>query len=204
MSGEYQDRRSLNTIDCSKTIWILATNALDDTILKFCAVNPDIFSDDQSTAQQLAKKLSKELRVAFLDRFGAPVTGRVSDFVPFLPFSQGEQAVVVQKFLLELSEKVRAPVNLSHGPEEQLLGNVRLRVRRDAHVCAHLAASEYSQELGARSLRTAVEHVEDRLVERYLDEDKEIDEEAGLREFVVDLNGGEIVVSMSAGGQQRG
>ncbi|KAJ9158282.1 ATPase, aaa-2 [Coniochaeta hoffmannii] len=217
-NGEYQDRRSLATIDCSRTIWILATNALDDTIIQFCGANPAILQqgndggsanggtngnggDDDAASQRLAKKLATALRAAFLDRFGAPVTGRVSDFIPFLPFSRGEQAVVVHKFLLEMAGRVRDPVRLRPGPEadgEQLLGNVRLRVRRDTSVCARLAETEYSEELGARSLRKAVEDVQDRLVESYLDEDREIEEGEGeglIQEFVVDVKGDEVVVS---------
>ena len=215
-NGEYQDRRSLATIDCSRTIWILATNALDDTIIQFCGANPGILQqgDDGGNSSSsstnntggsddagLAKKLATSLRAAFLDRFGAPVTGRVSDFIPFLPFSRGEQAVVVHKFLLEMAMRVADPVRLRPGPEadgEQLLGNVRLRVRRDASVCARLAETEYSEELGARSLRKAVEDVQDRLVESYLDEDREIEEGEGeelIQDFVVDVKGDEVVVS---------
>jgi ATP-dependent Clp protease ATP-binding subunit ClpA len=195
MAGEYQDRRTLKNIDCSKTIWILATNALDDTIIKFCNPNPAIFSDDPLSSEPPSKNLSKELRKAFLDHFGAPVTGRISDFVPFLPFSPGEQAVVARKFLLELANNVRLPVNLSAGPDERLLGDVKLRIRRDAKVCAYLAAEEYSEDLGARSLRSAIQQVEDRLVERYLQENNQISEGNELQEYLIELQGDEIAVS---------
>ncbi|OAA57584.1 ATPase, aaa-2 [Niveomyces insectorum RCEF 264] len=207
-NGEYQDRRTLATVDCSRTIWILATNALDGTILGFCEDHPTILRQndgnegdvDEATGQHLIKTLSGRLRGAFLDRFGPPVTGRVSEFIPFLPFSTGEQAVVVHKFLMELAERVAAPVLLGPGADQQqLLGDVRLHVQRDASVCTQLAKAEYSEELGARSLRKAVEEVQDRLVESYLDEDGEIQESAGAdkTDFVVDVRGDSVVFKRS-------
>lgn len=173
----------------------MATNALDGTIQSFCRENPDIFGEDEAIKEGLAKRLSKELRNSFLQTFGAPVTGRVSDFIPFLPFTNGEQAVVVHKLLLELTQKVREPINLSHGPEEQLLGGVKLQIRRDASVCCVLANTEYSPELGARSLSAAAKIVEDMIVESYLDESEEIAECKEMREFIVDVSGKDVMVT---------
>lgn len=200
-NGEYQDRRTLMNVNCSRTIWILATNALDETILKFCDEHPAILHSDgnDATAKRLSRKLSTALRGAFLDRFGAPLTGRVSDFIPFLTFSKGEQAVVTHKFLLELAADVAPPilpVQLREDVEDPLLGNIRLRVQNDASVCGRLAADEYKEELGARSLRKAVEEVQDRLVETYLEEETEIVETTGVSkaEFIVDVRANEVVV----------
>ena len=81
--GEYQDRRHLTKIDCSKTIWILATNALDTTIQSFCKLHhkPIFLDDDQDEKLRLMKHLSKELKEGFLSKFD----------VSFLkPFSSGQ------------------------------------------------------------------------------------------------------------------
>ncbi|KAH8808795.1 P-loop containing nucleoside triphosphate hydrolase protein [Xylogone sp. PMI_703] len=205
--GDYQDRRNKKTIDCSKTIWILATNALDSTINSFCKQHHKaIFIDeDRSTEQKLVRALSKEIKEVFLQRFGSPMTGRVSDFLPFLPFSQGEQAVIVHKYLLELARKVRNPVNMSIGSDEQLLGNIRMQIRQDASVCRLLAEADYHPDLGARSLLTAVRTAEDLLVDGYLSVDDEIKETNVVLEFVVDVKGDEVVANMlplpSQGGQ---
>ncbi|RFU25801.1 hypothetical protein B7463_g10533, partial [Scytalidium lignicola] len=196
--GEYQDRRNKKTIDCSKTIWVLATNALDATINSFCKQHHKaIFIDeDQSKKQKLVRGLSKEIKEVFLQEFGSPMTGRVSDFLPFLPFSPGEQAVIVHKYLLELARKVRNPVNMSIGPDEQLLGNIRMQIRQDASVCRSLAEADYHPDLGARSLITAVRTVEDLLVEAYLSVDDEIKESDIVLDFMVDVKGGEVVANM--------
>jgi hypothetical protein len=76
--GEYQDRRDLKMVDCSKTIWILASNALDPTIKEFCKKNQkSIFlDDDPSELLRLMKVLGKELKDKFKERFevSVPVT----------------------------------------------------------------------------------------------------------------------------------
>ena len=141
--------------------------------------------------------LATELRVILANvHQKAPITGRVSAFVPFLPFSTGEQAVIVHKHLLELGRKVNMPVNLTAGEHEQLIGNVGLRIRRDASVCKILAQSEYHTDLGARSLISAVDTIKTLMVEAYLGVDEEITEGSGMSEFIIDVNGGEIVINI--------
>lgn len=75
--GEYQDRRHLTKIDCSKTIWILATNACDNTIQEFCKLHeqPIFQDDDQDEKLRLMKRLSKELKEDFLSQFGVSTPG---------------------------------------------------------------------------------------------------------------------------------
>lgn len=110
----------------------------------------------------------------------------------------------MHKVLLELGRKVQRPVNLSDGPDEQLLGNIRLRIRRDASVCQALAEVEYHSDLGARSLIAAGEKIKRLLVEEYLSIDEDIEEGGGLNECVIDVSGGEVVVRMvPAGGKGR-
>ncbi|KAI9052990.1 hypothetical protein LZ554_003261 [Drepanopeziza brunnea f. sp. 'monogermtubi'] len=180
-------------------VWILATNALDPTIQRFCKLHrrPIFEDEDESEKHRLMKTLSKALKEDFLSQFGPPVTGRISEFIPFLPFSPGEQAVIVHKFLLELAAKVRGPVNLVSGPQEQLLGNVRMKIRRDASVCRLLAEAEYHSDLGARSLITGAGKLEDALVEAYLEVDEEICEGGTMVDFVVDVNGSEVIARMA-------
>jgi hypothetical protein len=117
--------------------------------------------------------------------------------LPFLPFSKGEQSVIVHKYILEFSRKIQKAINLSIGPKEQLIGNARLLVRRDASLCRILADAEYHPVLGARSLISAVSSVEDMLVELYLSVDEEIVETEGFTEFVIDVVAGEIVARMA-------
>ena len=105
---------------------------------------------------------------------------------------------MAHKYILELTQKVRKKINLSFGPEEQLLGNVYLRVRRDGSVCKLLAAEGYDEDLGARSLIVTVKSVvEDAVVETYLEVNEEIVEDQKLTEFVVDITSKrEVVVHM--------
>jgi hypothetical protein len=52
-------------------IWILATNALDPTIMEFCRKNKNAVFDatKQDDLMQAVKTLSKELKIKFKERF---------------------------------------------------------------------------------------------------------------------------------------
>lgn len=100
----------------------------------------------------------------------------------------------MHKLLLELSKRVRDPVNLCYGAKEQLVGNIHLHVKRDSKVCTTLAKKYYNRELGARSLKAAAQTVDGMLVDMYLEESDEIEELNGLQDFYVDIQGGEVVV----------
>jgi hypothetical protein len=63
-------------------------------------------------------------------------------------------------------------------------------------VCRILAEAEYHSDLGARSLITGAKTVEDMLVEIYLDVDEKIRESDRVIEFVVDVNGSDVIANM--------
>lgn len=125
------------------------------------------------------------------------MTGRISAFVPFLPFTVEEQAVVVHKYIQELGQSIRKPVNLDEGAEERLVGNVRLHLRRDATVCKALADQEYHSDLGARSLITAVDSIRRLLFQAYFDIDEELAVGNEISDFYIDVDGGEVVIKRS-------
>ncbi|KAK1025108.1 hypothetical protein LTR33_017792 [Friedmanniomyces endolithicus] len=176
----------------------MATNAHDAIIQGFSTTHSRIlFSEEhESEKRLLLKQLSYKIRDDFRSKHGAPVAGRISEFLPFLTFTIGEQSVIVHKALLELGRNVRQPVSLVDGPDEKLLGNVKLRIRRDVSVCRALAESEYHPDLGARSLLVAAEKVKRMLVDEYLNIDEEITEECGVCECLLDEDGGEVTVNM--------
>lgn len=154
--GEYQDRRNLKMVNCSKTIWILATNALDKRIIGFCDGNKAIFEEDNPyNRENLLEELTAAMREDFISVFKPPLTGRISAFVPFLPFSKSETYVGAHKYLQELTCEVLRPINTTPGPQEQLLGNIRLKIRSDVSVCK-VIVKDYDPELGIRSLKRAV------------------------------------------------
>lgn len=59
-----------------------------------------------------------------------------------------------------------------------------------------MAEAEYHPDLGARSLIAAAKTVEDMLVDVYLDVDEKIRESNRVFDFVVDINGGEVIANM--------
>ena len=125
------------------------------------------------------------------------MTGRISSFIPFLPFTPAESAAIVHRHLLLLAATIARPVNLTPGPNEQLLGNVKLRIRRDASVCKSLAAEFYHPELGVRPLIGAVKAVEEKIIASYLAVDEEITErDQRAWEAIVGVESGEVVVKL--------
>jgi ATP-dependent Clp protease ATP-binding subunit ClpA len=123
-----------------------------------------------------------------------PLTGRVSAFIPFLPFSLSETCVGAHKYLLELATEVRRPVNTSFGDGEQLLGNIRLKIRLDASVCQILARG-YDPQLGIRSLRKIVrDKVATKLDYEYTSTHDLIFEGRPMEDYVVFVSNGKIRV----------
>ena len=60
----------MKTINCSKTIWILATNALDEGIVQFCRNNDEIFDEsDKSKRELLLDGLTEVMKERFKGNF---------------------------------------------------------------------------------------------------------------------------------------
>jgi ATP-dependent Clp protease ATP-binding subunit ClpB len=111
----------------------------------------------------------------------------VSLFVPFLPFSKPERAVVLHKFVLKLATRVREPIDLRPGIQN-LIGHCRLTLVDDGQVCTTLSEQYYNKDLGARSLENAVANLKQEFTAEYSMMDGEITEDLNdgpLQEFLV-------------------
>ncbi|RYP92608.1 hypothetical protein DL770_001250 [Monosporascus sp. CRB-9-2] len=190
--GRYEDRRNGKIIDSSKTIWILATNKLDDSIHAFCGANKQILfeSEDEEAQDKLVGKLCRQLRKEFIGHFGAPLGGRITEILPFLVFAPQEAAVIVHKALMDLETAVSRRVRLALNREEDVyVGNISIRIKNDATVCSIIARDEYEKETGARSIAQAVERiVQDPLISQYLENGDRFEENQPIADFIVDVN----------------
>ncbi|KAI1860451.1 hypothetical protein JX265_009850 [Neoarthrinium moseri] len=190
--GRYEDRRDDSRVDCSNTIWILATNKLDETIHSFCKEYRDTLfdSDDEMAQDKLVQKLCKLLRKEFITHFGAPITGRITEFLPFLVFSPPEQTIVAHKAFLDFEADVTKPVYLAPNKDEDVyIGQVKIEVKREATVFATIAHEEYIPGLGARSVFHGVERIIcDPLARLYLKNGDEFCAGQGTTNFVVGLD----------------
>lgn len=179
-------------MDCSKAIWILATNAFDDTIHEFCKTNEAALfqSDGPATSEKLVKGLCKTLRTESISTFGAPLTGRITEFVPFLTFSQTEQAAVAHKYLTEVGKELAKPVVVSREEGKQrFVGDIDLQVPKDYTVCRIIAQDEYVEQLGARSVINGVNRmIEGEVIDHYLEMEDEIREGQGITTYRVQPN----------------
>ena len=62
-------------IDCKNTIWILATNALDKTIVEFCDDNQSMFDEENRTKREdLLEELTSEMKDDFVSVFSVSET----------------------------------------------------------------------------------------------------------------------------------
>ena len=78
----------------------------------------------------------------------------------------------------------------------QSVGNIRLRLEGDASVCCTVADKAYKSKTGARSLRKGVNSmIKAKLVTSYLQIDEDILETNEKTDYVVKMNGREIVVN---------
>ncbi|KAK4155853.1 P-loop containing nucleoside triphosphate hydrolase protein [Chaetomidium leptoderma] len=194
-SGEYRNRRTFEVVNCTKTIWVLATNAFDQTIHEFCDNNRAALFGDHTS------KDAEETRTK-LGQAAAPLTGRITDFIPFLPFSPIEQAAVADKYLAKLGRELTKPIDTLEEPTRyRPVGNVDLQVKRGYSVCRALAEEGYVEELGARSIiNTVTGEIRDPVVDMYLATKDETREGQPAEIFVVgvDADSGEVEVSRSA------
>ena len=150
--GKYTDRRGNKPLDCSKIIWVLATNLGEPAINKFWN---DHFKDRSEEQQKKApfEDLHRSLNQTVKREFGSPLARRVTSIVPFLPFNEGEQAVAAYKFMCSLWQEVRKPINVE---AKDLIRHVYLNFVDDGQIAKHLAAEYYDPQAGASSLLRAV------------------------------------------------
>lgn len=191
-TGEYEDRRTKDIVDCSKTIWILATNAFDDTIHAFCKVKQEALFQlkDQTAVQKHVRSLCRMFRTEAISRFGAPLTGRITEFVPFLTFSDAEQVAVVHKYLADLGKEMARPIIISEDEARQrLVCRINLQVLKDYSLCRAIAKEAYLEQLGARSVIDGVRRViESEVIDYYLEINDGIKEDQDEVTYRVELN----------------
>ena len=151
--GKYTDRRNNKPLDCSKCIWVLAATLGESAISSFW----DAHLKDRSEEEQKRapfREIDRSLSQIVKRDFGSPLARRLTRIVPFLPFSEGEQAVAAYKFMRRLWHEVRKPINVE---SKDLVRNLFVNFVDDGQIAKHLAAEHYDPQAGASSLRLAVE-----------------------------------------------
>ena len=81
------------------------------------------------------------------------LTARLSNVIPFFPFSDDEAAVIAHKFVLRLCDSYREPIATT---SIDYLGKIHLNLHEDGEACSILGKS-YTIDEGAHSLEWAVE-----------------------------------------------
>ncbi|KAL8788610.1 MAG: hypothetical protein Q9195_007205 [Heterodermia aff. obscurata] len=110
-TGPYRDRTKGKQLDCSKTIWIMATTRSEEKIQKFWAKYLVEKSEERELSAHLGI-LQTQLKGIFIRLFGAPFIRRVSAIIPFLPFASNERAVIAYTFMRKLRLEVHGPIDV--------------------------------------------------------------------------------------------
>ena len=177
-SGFYNDRRDGKKLDCTNHIWLLAANLGEDIIRRFWKAS---IENKTLALQQKAPltALQRTLRTRAIEAFGAPLTGRLREVVPYLPFDELEQAVAAYKFMREIRRKVRADIDTD---AKDFAGHSYINFIDDGQLALHIAKEGYIPELGARSLDDAVDReVTDKLGDIFLRQPLKISNDANTR-----------------------
>ncbi|KAI1373965.1 P-loop containing nucleoside triphosphate hydrolase protein [Hypoxylon crocopeplum] len=203
--GEYTDRRTAEKVDCSQTIWVLATDKFDQIIYDFCTLNGEILSNSDLGPEllNLHKRLCRQLRKECIESFGAPLTSRITDVIPFLTFNEDEQAVLADKCIMELETKLASPVVKSANPDEDKpVGNVQMRLLDNAAVCSKIAKEYYLPEVGARSISGGVDAtITHSVIGQYLEDGDDYNEDQAETKFQVGISEeNEVEVSQASTG----
>ncbi|KAH7060843.1 P-loop containing nucleoside triphosphate hydrolase protein [Macrophomina phaseolina] len=167
MVGIYCDRRDNKSIDCSKIIWVLATNLGHQNIKN---IYKEKLSEDSAKPKtnMSMELLHQELLEIFTDHFGPPFTGRVDVIVPFLPFTEVEQCALTHSLLMRLADESRLPIDC-HPTVKRYIGHSHLEFGDGIELSQHIARSCYNPELGARSLKRGIEELKRKFVMAYCD-----------------------------------
>ena len=203
--GFYKDRRTVGKqLDGTKIIWILASNQGEEMIQKYWDVHHLANKPEHAQLQLPIEPLQRTLEQSFQSTLGAPLTGRLSAIIPFLPFTPEERAVTTYKFMRRLFNITRRPISVA---TTHLARHLYLNFVDDGALASFIAERYYSPELGARSLLKAVNtQVCHQLTKAFLAKEEEItdamneggwecydvrvkDLKGGFREIVVKANG---------------
>ncbi|KAI4953475.1 hypothetical protein J4E91_002322 [Alternaria rosae] len=112
------------------------------------------------------RPLQESLAQKYSSKFGMPFTGRLHLFVPFIPFSPSECAVVLHRFMLEYATSIRQPSD--HNPSViRYIGHCKLSLVDDGKICTALTDEYYSKDFGVRSLDNAAREIRDELADKY-------------------------------------
>ncbi|KAI0841339.1 P-loop containing nucleoside triphosphate hydrolase protein [Hypoxylon sp. FL0890] len=190
--GVYMDRRNGQKVDSSQTIWILSTSKFDETISDFIIENGDIGDSDLRSEQYLAlrRQLLRRLRNDCIASFGAPLTSRITEIIPFLTFNVEEQELIADKYIMELESLIAGPVVKSADPDEdRLIGNVQLQITNNASVCSVIAKDHYLPEFGASSISHGIDAtITNQLISRYLEDGDDFSEDQAETRYRVGTN----------------
>ncbi|KAF2831758.1 hypothetical protein CC86DRAFT_143054 [Ophiobolus disseminans] len=155
--GRYEDRRDNEEVDCSRTIWITANNFGESQI--FAAYDMNVLKGVKKARDMDIPKIQRQLKQQFGWHFKTHFASRIMEIIPFMPFSVEEQAVVTHRFITELNERIKRPINLDK-KVKRYFGHSQIVLFNSKLICTKIAEQEFDRDMGARSLKNVVKRIE--------------------------------------------
>lgn len=152
--------------------------------------------DLELTTSTRHRRICRRLRQQCAESYGARLANSITEMIPFEAFDEAEQAVLVDKCIMDLETKLSEPV-VTSSILERLVGNIRIKITEDATVCSSIAKNYYLPELAASSILHGVnETIARPLIGYYLEDGDEFSEDQPQSVFKVGVNDmGEVEVS---------
>ena len=175
-TGKYNDRRNNDTLDCKRVIWVLAANTGVETISRFWNDGlKDITDDQHKQRDALLERLQRAVQRDVKQKWSSELCGRISATIPYVPFSEVEQAVMAYKFMREHRTQTRKLVDVK---SNQFHRHCAIKYIDDGQIASYVAREYYDPQMGARSLSNAVEKdIAFKLLDSFNAKGKEIEDE---------------------------
>jgi hypothetical protein len=149
--GVYEDRRSNKSVNCTRTIFLMAVNLCQRDIAAFHKQN--IHLGKRFLKEAPFEELQDTLRTGFITSLGAPFVSRIRDLIAVFPFTKEEQAVVAHSSYLSHVAYRRSQVNIAG---HKIIGDLYINIVDDGKVFSYIRDKFYRNDLGVRTLQTAI------------------------------------------------
>ncbi|KZS88297.1 hypothetical protein SISNIDRAFT_470291 [Sistotremastrum niveocremeum HHB9708] len=164
-TGQYVCRVHNSIVDLRSTVWILTTNVVDPIVTSFSEHFQDKFVNGQPTNSQM-EELRKSIQDDTRRVFGPAMAGRITKFLPFIPFNEIERRVIASECFLAMKRMlVQSPVKKSD-PRAPIY----VQLEDELRVLGEIASNHYDPHSGARSIDQEVrEKLQVEVMQEYLE-----------------------------------
>ncbi|EFQ99229.1 hypothetical protein MGYG_02243 [Nannizzia gypsea CBS 118893] len=172
----YLNEESKVIIDRSSTLCIIAASSGEDRVMEYYDLNSKELEVELADKTNWESRLHHELELCVANdlekEMGTSLAGHISCYIPFVPFSKTEAAVLAHSYLLKATDSLAEFHDSLHHSKQGEPDNVTFTLDAQVEACENLATTVYIIKLGARSIEQGVfKAVQSQMVQQYLKSD---------------------------------